>query len=91
MAFSRKPSSKRRRPSSSWDRNSRRPRRFVDIKSHEISYRNDRMLRRFLSDRGKIIPRRITGISSKNQRLLCRAIKRARHLALLPFVDEVYK
>lgn len=91
MPVSRKPSSRRRRSSSSWERGSRRPRRFADIKSHEISYTNERMLRRFLSDRGKIVPRRISGISSKNQRLLCQAIKRARHLALLPFVNEVYK
>jgi len=89
--FSRKQGPKRRRPSSTWEKGTRRPRRFAEIKSFEISYTDDRMLRRFLSDRGKIVPRRISGISSKNQRLLCQAIKRARHLALLPFVNEVYK
>ncbi|MCP4708393.1 MAG: 30S ribosomal protein S18 [Planctomycetes bacterium] len=91
MAFQKRQGPKRRRSSSSWDKGSRRPRRFAEIKAHEITYTNERMLRRFLSDRGKIVPRRISGISSKNQRLLCQAIKRARHLALLPFVNEVYK
>jgi len=95
MAGLKRPGSKRsgskRRRFSSWERQTRRLRRFADIKSHEIDYKNERLLRRFLSDRGKIIPRRITGISSKSQRQLCQAIKRARHLALLPFVDEVYK
>jgi small subunit ribosomal protein S18 len=45
-------------------------------------------LRRFLSDRAKIRPRRQTGLTSKHQRMLAREIKRARHLALLPFTDE---
>ena len=45
-------------------------------------------LRRFVTERAKIRPRRQTGLSSKNQRLLARQIKRARHLALLPFTDE---
>lgn len=86
MAFPR-----RRRVSSAWDRGARKPRRYAEVKSHEIDYKNERLLKRFISERGKIIPRRITGISSKNQRKLCQAIKRARHLAMLPFVDEVYK
>lgn len=46
------------------------------------------MLRGFLTDRGKIRPRRRTGTCAKHQRLLSAAIKRARHLALLPFVVE---
>jgi len=82
---------RRRRASSAWDRGARKPRRYAEVKNHEIDYKNERLLRRFISERGKIIPRRITGISSKNQRKLCLAIKRARHLAMLPFVDEVYK
>ncbi len=82
---------RRRRSSSAWDKGSSKPRRFAEVKGPEIDYKNERLLRRFISERGKIIPRRITGISSKNQRRLCQAIKRARHLALLPFVDEVYK
>jgi len=82
---------RRRRPSSSWDKGTRKPRRYAEVKSFEIDYKNERVLRRFISERGKIIPRRISGISSLNQRRLCQAIKRARHLAMLPFVDEVYK
>lgn len=51
-------------------------------------YKDIDTLRRFLTDRAKIRPRRQTGLTSKNQRLLARQIKRARHLALLPFTDE---
>lgn len=50
-----------------------------------IDYRNPETLRPFLTDRGKIIPRRITGNCSKHQRALTLAIKRARHLALVPY------
>ena len=45
-------------------------------------------LRRFISERGKILPRRITGNCAKHQRVLTTAIKRARHLALLPYIQE---
>ena len=47
-------------------------------------YKNVDQLRRYINSQGKILPRRRTGLSAKNQRLLARAIKRARHLALLP-------
>lgn len=53
-----------------------------------IDYKNYRLLRDFLTERGKIMPRRITGISAKHQRMLTQAIKRARHMALLPFVSS---
>jgi small subunit ribosomal protein S18 len=69
----------------------RRGRRFTELKLWEIDYRNERLLRKFVSDRGKILPRRITGISAFYQRCVTRAVKRARHLALLPFVAESYK
>ena len=46
------------------------------------------MLKRFISDRGKILPRRVTGTKSYYQKHLALAIKRARHMALLPFVEE---
>jgi small subunit ribosomal protein S18 len=82
---------RRRRTPSAWDKGARRPRRYAEIKGFEIDYKNERLLRRFISERGKMVPRRITGVSSVNQRRLGQAIKRARHLALLPFVDEVYK
>jgi small subunit ribosomal protein S18 len=50
-----------------------------------IDYKNPGLLRYFLSDRGKIVPARISNISSRQQRQLTRAIKRARQLALLPY------
>jgi len=50
-----------------------------------IDYKNPAMLRRYISDRGKIEPRRRTGTCAKHQRALAVAVKRARHLALLPF------
>ena len=56
------------------------------IKKQEIDYKNIDMLSRFITERGKILPRRITGVSASHQRHLSRAIKQARHMALLPFV-----
>ena len=53
-----------------------------------IDYKQPQLLRRFLTDRGKIQPRRQTGTCAKHQRRLARAIKRARHLALLPYSAE---
>jgi small subunit ribosomal protein S18 len=50
-----------------------------------IEYKDPAMLRRYISDRGKIEPRRRTGTCAKHQRALAMAVKRARHLALLPF------
>jgi small subunit ribosomal protein S18 len=51
-----------------------------------IEYKDVRLLQRFMSERGKIVPSRITAVSAKRQRELARAIKRARFLALLPYV-----
>jgi small subunit ribosomal protein S18 len=51
----------------------------------KIDYKDAKLLRTFLTERGKIIPRRITGNSAKHQRALTGAIKRARHIALLPY------
>lgn len=61
---------------------------LADIPESQIDYKNLRLLRRFISERGRILPRRITGVSAKNQRKLTRAIKQARNLALLPFVAQ---
>ena len=72
--------------SSAWEKDSRRPRRFAEIKLEDIDYKNERMLRRFTTERGKIIPRRISGNCAKHQRMVKMAIKRARYLALLPYV-----
>lgn len=54
-----------------------------------LDYKNETALRNFLSGRGRILGRTKTGICAKHQRQLARAIKRARHLALLPFVANV--
>ena len=62
--------------------------RFTAAKTLYIDYKDEKMLQRFISEQGKIIPRRITGTSAKYQRQLVLAIKRARHLALLPFVSD---
>ena len=53
-----------------------------------IDYKDVQLLKRFLSPRGKILPSRITGVSARFQRKLARAIKRARHIALLPYQAE---
>jgi small subunit ribosomal protein S18 len=53
-----------------------------------IDYKDINTLRRFLTENGKINPRRVSGVSASNQRHLVRAIKRARYMALLPFVAE---
>jgi small subunit ribosomal protein S18 len=54
-------------------------------------YHDAKMLRRFISDSGKILPRRRTGLSAKNQRRLAGTIKIARQLALLPFTDKLVR
>jgi len=61
---------------------------FSENKISFIDYKDEAMLRRFLSDRGKILPRRLSGTCAKHQRELVEAIKRARHVALLPFVAD---
>lgn len=63
--------------------------RFCEQKVKIIDYKDERLLRRYISDRGKILPRRITGNCAKHQRQLTMAIKRGRHLAMLPFTAEV--
>ena len=74
-----------------WDRRKYIPKRkvcsFCRDKVEEIGYKDAAQLRSYISDRGKIEPRRRTGTCAKHQRLLAVAIKRARHLALLPYVS----
>jgi len=53
-----------------------------------VTYKDTKALKRFLSDDGKILPRRRTGLSAKNQRKVTVAVKRARHLALLPYATR---
>jgi small subunit ribosomal protein S18 len=54
--------------------------------SPKIDYKDIKLLQRFVSERGKIVPRRITAVTAKEQRQLAQAVKRARELALLPYV-----
>ena len=59
---------------------------FSGPNAPKIDYKDVRLLQRFISERGKIVPSRITAVSAKKQRDLTRAIKRARYLALLPYL-----
>ncbi len=63
--------------------------RFCVDKELSINYKDVKTLRNFVSERGKIIPRRIVGTCATHQRQLCEAIKRARHIALLPYSGSV--
>ena len=68
-----------------------RKRRKVCIfcgKDNVINYKDTAKLRRFVSERGKILPRRVTGNCARHQRAVTLAVKRARHLALMPYVDD---
>ena len=59
---------------------------FSGPNAPKIDFKDVRLLQRFVSERGKIVPSRITAVSTKKQRELARAIKRARNIALLPFL-----
>jgi small subunit ribosomal protein S18 len=61
---------------------------FTVANFEEIDYKDIETLLKFITERGKILPRRITGVSAYFQRRLVKAIKRARHVALLPFVAD---
>ena len=61
---------------------------FCQDKNMPIDYKRPEILERFVTDRGKILPRRVTGTCSKHQRIVAREIKRARIIALLPFVEQ---
>ncbi len=61
---------------------------FTANNIEHIDFKDVDLLKKFISDRGKILPRRATGTSAKYQRKLAIAIKRARHMALLPFVKD---
>ncbi len=63
-------------------------RKVCPVKIHEIDWKNVETLRYFIGERGGIRPRRKTGATAKLQRKAARAIKRARHMALLPFTGE---
>ncbi len=65
--------------------------RFDLEKIENIDYKDVDRLRRYVTDRGKIVPRRITGTCASHQRALTTAIKRARTLALLPYTSDHYR
>jgi small subunit ribosomal protein S18 len=69
-------------------KNQKKVKRTIDS---YIDYKDSKQLQKFLTDQGKIIPRRITGLTAKQHRELVQAIKRARQLAILPFVSEAVK
>ncbi|MBO5728655.1 MAG: 30S ribosomal protein S18 [Paludibacteraceae bacterium] len=65
--------------------------RFKRMGIKYVDYKDPEFLKKFLNEQGKILPRRITGTSLKFQRKVAQAVKRARHLALLPYVTDMLK
>ena len=65
--------------------------KFTENKDFDFNYKDEKKWRRYITDRGKIIPCRMTGTHAKYQRKLTTAIKRARYMALLPFTSEAVK
>ena len=63
--------------------------RFCENSINYIDYKDEKVLFRFVTEQGKIIPRRISGSCAKHHRQLVRAVKRARHLAIIPFKIDV--
>ena len=59
---------------------------IAELRIRIVDYKDDKLLSRFISERGKILPRRLSGVSARHQRQLQVAIKRARYLALLPYI-----
>ena len=57
-------------------------------KDNTIDYKDVNKLKRYVSERGKILPRRVTGNCAKHQRAITVAVKRARHMAIMPYVDD---
>ena len=65
--------------------------RFKKNKIKFVDYKDPEFLKKFLNEQGRILPRRITGTSLKYQRKVAKAVKRARHIALLPYVTDMMK
>ncbi|MFQ5905838.1 MAG: 30S ribosomal protein S18 [bacterium] len=65
--------------------------RLCADKIEKVSYEDVGRLRRYVSERGRIIPRRVSGVCAKHQRQLSRAIKRAREMALLPYISRFHR
>jgi len=62
--------------------------KFTKASIEYIDYKQTDIIERFMNDQGKILPRRVTGTSARHQRMLSRAVKRARFMALIPYVTE---
>ena len=71
-----------------YNRKRRKVCQFCVDKAKDIDYKDHAKLRRYISERSKILPRRTTGVCAKHQRSLMEAIKRARQIALLPYVTD---
>ncbi|MEE8573235.1 MAG: 30S ribosomal protein S18 [Gemmatimonadota bacterium] len=67
-------------------RRRRKPCQICEMGTRVVDYKDERLLSRFLTERGKIIPARLSGMCARHQRQLSRAIKRGRHIAVLPFI-----
>jgi small subunit ribosomal protein S18 len=65
--------------------------RFCENKIDFIDFKDERLLRRFVTERGKIVPRRISGNCARHQRKLTTAIKRGRHMAIVAFESESFR
>ena len=59
---------------------------IAELRIRVVDYKDEKLLSRFLTERGKILPRRLSGVSARHQRQISIAIKRARYLALLPYI-----
>lgn len=77
-----------RRPGGKMRRSKKKVCAFCSEKAEKIDYKDVAKLRKFVTERGKILPRRISGTCAKHQRELTSAIKRSRNIALLPFTTE---
>ena len=65
--------------------------RFCEDKALKVDYKDERMLRRFVTERGKVIPRRMSGTCARHQRSLVTALTRARNIAILPYAAETVR
>ena len=65
--------------------------RFKKAGMKYVDYKDAEFLKKFLNEQGKLLPRRLTGTSQKYQKKVATAVKRARHLAMLPFVTDMFK
>jgi len=63
--------------------------RFCENQEYFIDYKDEKRLMKFINERGKIIPRRISGTCSKHQRQVSRAVKRARQMAIIPYIIDI--